>query len=125
MIKRPLHSQFSDAVRGGRKITTIRDKAWPVGVPIMLYQWSEKPYRSPQIDVAPILVTGFWPIYITQTHGGGMSYRYGMETPAPLWEHEGFFSPEGMDEWFRPMVEPGEMITKVLMRFRLLDRNAM
>ena len=56
MIKRPLNSRFSDAVLEGRKVTTIRDTPWPVGKPIMLYNWSGAAYRSPQIDVAAVLV---------------------------------------------------------------------
>lgn len=39
MIKRPLNSQFREKVLCGEKTTTIRDKAWPVGVPIMLYAY--------------------------------------------------------------------------------------
>ena len=60
MIKRPLDPKFSDAVREGRKVTTIREKPWPVGKPIMLYNWSGIPYRSKHIDVASVKVSGFW-----------------------------------------------------------------
>lgn len=40
MIKRPLDKRFNAAVLTGKKFTTIRGKPWPVGVPIMLYNWS-------------------------------------------------------------------------------------
>lgn len=119
MLKRPLNSRFSDAVREGRKFTTIRDKAWPVGVPIMLYNWSGAAYRSKQINVAPVIVQGFWPIEITQLADGSMRYDHGMENKKPLHETEGFESRDEMDSWFRPLVEPGQTVTKRLMRFRL------
>jgi hypothetical protein len=41
MIKCPLSPQFSDAVRNGVKTTTIRSKPWPIGRPIMLFNWSD------------------------------------------------------------------------------------
>jgi len=119
MIKRPLNERFSVAVARGTKFTTIRDKPWPVGVPIMLYNWTGKPYRSPQCNVASIIVTGFWNIFICQMESGAMRYSYGMDSNIPLWQHEGFESPEELDEWFRPMVDPGMTITKTLMRFNL------
>jgi hypothetical protein len=121
MIKRPLHPRFSEAVREGRKFTTIRDKPWPVGKPIMLYNWSGKPYRSPQNNVAPIIVLGFWTIQIAQLEDGTMRYAYGMENAKPLHETEGFESREELDEWFRPLVKPGKSVTKTLMRFRVLN----
>lgn len=121
MLKRPLNPQFSDAVREGRKWTTIREKPWPVGVPIMLYNWRGAAYRSPQIDVCPVIVLGWWPITIAKTETGAMSYAYGLETEIPLWEHEGFPSPEALDEWFGAMVKPGQTITQTLMRFRLAN----
>lgn len=121
MLKRPLNPQFSAAVREGRKFTTIRKKPWPVGVPIMLYNWSGAAYRSPQIDVCPVIVLGWWPITIAKTDAGAMRYAYGLETEIPLWEHEGFDSPEGLDEWFGSMVKPGQIITQTLMRFRLAN----
>jgi hypothetical protein len=54
MIKRPLNSQFPEKVEDLVKITTIRNEPWPVGVPIMLYCWSGKPYRSKHKNVCPI-----------------------------------------------------------------------
>jgi len=121
MIKRPLNSRFTQAVLEGRKFTTIREKPWPVGKPIMLYNWSGKAYRSKQIDVAPIMVMGFWTIRIAQLEDGIMRYAYGMENDKPLWQTEGFDSVRELDGWFRPMVKPGQMIENTLMRFRLLN----
>lgn len=120
MIKRPLHPQFTEAVLAGRKFTTIRDKVWPIGVPIMLYNWSGVAYRSPQIKVAPIQVSGYWPIEIHHHGDGTMRYIHGMEHPKPLHETEGFASAAAMDAWFRPLVKPGHFISKKLMRFRLV-----
>lgn len=118
MIKRPLNSRFREAVIAGTKTTTIRDKAWPVGVPIMLYNWSGSPYRSKQIDVCAVIVKGFWTIRITHREDGGMTYDYGRKTAQPLHETEGFSSHEEMDKWFRPLVKRGETVEKSLMLFR-------
>jgi hypothetical protein len=122
MIKRPLDPRFSEAVKAGRKFTTIRDKPWPTGKPIMLYNWSGKPYRSPQVDVAPIVVLGFWTIYITHHLDGTMHYEYGMENDKPLWETEGFESQKELDDWFRPLIMRGFKTPKCLMRFQLAAR---
>ncbi len=124
MIKRPLDARFSSAVLEGRKTTTIRDNAWPVGVPIQLYNWSGAPYRSPQTDVAVVIVQGFWSIQITSLQSREMIYECGKESAPALWESEGFVSQEEMDEWFRPLVKPGKTITKTLMRFRLANENS-
>jgi hypothetical protein len=121
MIKRPLRSRFSDAVRDGRKITTIRDNPWPIGKPIMLYNWTGAAYRSKQIDVAPVIVRGFWPIEISHLEDGTMLYAHGMENAKPLHETEGFESQVEMDAWFRQLVKPGRTVTKTLMRFRLVN----
>ena len=123
MIKRPLNSRFSNAVLEKRKITTIREKPWPVGVPIMLYNWSGAAYRSPQIDVGPVMVIGWWPITIAQTEAGEMRYAYGMDCGLAIHETEGFESRAAMDEWFRAVVKPGQTVTKHLMRFRLLNTS--
>ena len=53
MTRRPLNERFANKVLAEIKHTTIRDKAWPMGKPIMLFRWSGKPYRSKQIEVAP------------------------------------------------------------------------
>ena len=121
MIKRPLNARFSTAVLDGVKFTTIREKPWPVGKPIMLYHWSGAAYRSQQVDVAPIIVMGFWPIQIAQTEEGIMRYSYGMENAKPLWQTEGFESASALDAWFRPLVKPGQSVTHHLMRFRLAN----
>lgn len=121
MIKRPLNPRFNRAIIEGRKFTTIRDHPWPVGVPIMLYNWSGVAYRSKQIDVAAITVSGYWPIQITQMQDGRMRYAYGMEKNKPLHETEGFDSRAALDDWFRPLVKPGQTIVKNLMRFRLIN----
>jgi hypothetical protein len=120
MIKRPLNPRFTAAVLDGRKFTTIREKPWPVGVPIMLYNWSGKAYRSPQINVAAVKVMGYWPIHIEHQKDGEMLYNVGMENAKPLHEMEGFESREAMDDWFRSVVKPGYVITRYLMRFSLL-----
>jgi hypothetical protein len=126
MIKRPLNPQFSDAVREGRKSTTIRDNPWPVGVPIMLYNWSGLPYRSKQIDVAPVIVESVHRIVITRFNDTGMGY--GDYCPLPshrqLWETEGFDSREQMNEWFRSALKKSTVSEKVLMRFSLLNISA-
>lgn len=114
MIRRPLDPRFNEAVLEGRKCTTIRDHAWPIGVPIMFYNWRGLPYRSKQTDVAPIMVQDVWPMRIRHELGGGMHY-----TRFHLWETEGFSSPEEMDAWFRPAILRGTQVRKHLMRFTL------
>ena len=123
MIKRPLDPRFSEAVKEGRKFTTIRKTPWPVGTPIMLYNWSGKPYRSKHIDVAPVKVSGFWTIRITRNDDDSMSYEYGMENAKPIHETEGFESADAMDAWFRPLVKQGQSVEKSLMRFSLLNER--
>jgi len=120
MIRRPLNERFASAVLEGRKITTIRDNAWPVGKPIQLFRWEGKAYRSKQVRVAVVMVKGFWPILIGHVPGGAMRYAYGMEIGKPLHETEGFESAEDMDAWFRPLVREGQTITKALMRFEVV-----
>jgi len=119
MIKRPLNPRFSAAVREGRKTTTIRDGIWPVGVPIMLYNWSGLPYRSPQVDVAVVIVRGFWAIDIGRWNDDGMLYVCGMEDSTPIYQTEGFASQAEMDDWFRPLLKRRQGVTKHIMLFRL------
>ncbi len=123
MIKRPISSQFRDPVMQGIKTTTIRDKPWPIGVPIMLYSWIGTPYRSKQSDLTEIIVTGYWTICITQRIDGTMRYTCGREKSQPIWQTEGFSSQQEMDDWFRPLIESGKMEEKVLMRFTRLITN--
>jgi hypothetical protein len=120
MIKRPLNWQFREPVLHDQKTTTIRNNPWPVGVPIMLYNWSGKPYHSKQADVAAVIVKGFWTIRITHHEDGQMSYEYGRENGPPLHETEGFSSRAALDEWFRPLVKRGQTVTKTLMHFSRL-----
>lgn len=122
MIKRPLHPRFTPAVLAGRKFTTIRDKPWPVGKPIMLYNWSGAAYRSKQTDVAAITVQGWWPITISQRPDGTMSYEYGMKNAKELHETEGFATRAELDGWFRPLVKPDHTVKKYLHRFRLVEK---
>lgn len=121
MIKRPLSPKFREAVLGGVKTTTIRDNPWPVGVPIMLYNWSGAAYHSKQNDVAAVVVSEVWPIKITHREDGGMLYAYGQPGDRPIHETEGFASRAEMDEWFRPLVKRGQTVTKSLMLFRPLN----
>lgn len=121
MIKRPLHARFREAVLADKKTTTIRDNAWPVGVPIMLFTWSGVAYRSKQSDVAAVLVIGFWPIRIAHGADGLMDYYSGKESGPALDESEGFESREAMDDWFRPLVKRGTTVEKTLMLFRRIE----
>lgn len=120
MIKRPLNSRFSEKVLRGVKITTIRDKAWPVGTPIMLYSWSGAAYRSNQIDLTAIMVFDTHPITITRD-GNYLAFTIAKVDGRDLWETEGFESKKDLHEWFLPLVKPGESITKRLMRFRRIS----
>ncbi len=121
MIKRPLNSRFSDAIREGIKITTIRDNPWPVAKPVMLYNWSGAAYRSKQVDVAAVMVLASSPVTIARI-GDVMTYQIAYEWPiGPLWKTEGFESQDDMDSWFRPKMKSGQAIQKSLMRFELLQ----
>jgi hypothetical protein len=108
-------------VLADKKTTTIRDKAWPIGVPIMLFEWSGRAYRSKQIDVSPVIALDCWKIYITHKEDGGMIYASGRVTTDLIHETEGFVSRADMDEWFRPLVKPGKTIKQTLMLFRRLN----
>jgi hypothetical protein len=89
----------------------------------MLYNWSAAAYRSPQIDVAPVIVKGFWTIWITHRDDGGMIYAYGRCNDTPLHSTEGFASRAEMDEWFRLVVKPGQTVEKHIMLFRLATES--
>ncbi len=125
MIRRSLNERFAGKVLSKIKTTTIRDKAWPVGVPIMLFRWSGKPYRSKQIEIAPVIVEETGSIHITHREDGGMIYagfihqNFDLIKGTRLHESEGFESRAEMDDWFRPLVKPGQTVTKALMRFSL------
>jgi hypothetical protein len=122
MIKRPLNTRFSDAVREGRKITTIRDNPWPIGKSIMLYNWSGKPYGSPHADVAAVIVEETTPIRIGRSDDGALIFYHverGIHKGSLLWSAEGFLSQEDMDAWFTKTLKPGQTVEKHLMRFSL------
>ena len=126
MIKRPLNTRFTEAVRLGRKTTTIRDKAWPVGKPIMLYNWSGAAYRSPHVDVAPVIVRATSRIVIARSELRPDVVALLPVSPihdGPLWQVEGFDSLEEMRAWFRRLLKPGQSVTKHLMRFALWDEG--
>lgn len=87
----------------------------------MLYNWTGKAYRSKQSDVATVIVTDARPIKITQRDDGGMIYAYGQPGHRLLHETEGFPSRSEMDQWFRPLVSPGETLEMHLMAFQLAN----
>ena len=118
MIKRPLNERFSRAVLEGRKITTIREKPWPVGTPIMLYNWSGAAYRSKQIDVCAVVVEHAEVIEITHT-AMGAAFSIAYVANRPLFGTEGFGSHREMEAWFEAIIKPGQTVTKSLMRFKL------
>lgn len=111
---------FAAPVLNNEKFTTIRKKPWPVGKPIMLYNWVGRPYGkgSTQRNVTAVKVLGFWPIVISHGPDGVMTYQHGMDCGQPLHRTEGFPSPEAMDDWFRKVVKSGQSETRYLMRFR-------
>ncbi len=117
MIKRPLDPRFNDAVLAGVKTSTIRKSAWPLHTPIMLHNWTGKPYRSKHADVAAIRVLLSRPIDITHHEDGRVTY---VPHAPSLWKSEGFPSPAAMDEWFRAVVKPGNTVRQTLMHFKLI-----
>ena len=119
MIKRPLHPRFRDPVITGKKTTTIRDKPWPVGVPIMLYNWTGAPYRSKQSDVAAVIVTNAVEIEITRNALGIGYWEPGTDVFLDLWAGEGFESQNDMDSWFKEVIKPGQSVKKHIMRLSL------
>lgn len=122
MIKRPLNSRFSDKARQGIKFTTIREKSWPIGKPIMLYNWSGAPYRSKHRDVVAVVVLTATPIVIGRTdHGMLYTYARNETQGRELWECEGFDSKPDMDAWFSSKMKVGETLHMHLMRFKLLE----
>ena len=125
MLKRPLNLQFSQAVLDGIKTTTIRKNPWPIGKPIMLYNWSGIAYRSHQIDVAPIVVIETTEIEITRNVlGMGYWVKSTDVFIEGLWMTEGFKSQKDMDLWFSKLVKCGQSLTRHLMKFRLYNARA-
>lgn len=82
----------------------------------MLYNWSGKPYRSKQIDVAVVVVEETFRVWVQHGKDGKVGYSRGQ-----LWVTEGFGSREEMDDWFRAVVPCGQDMPKTLMRFCLLN----
>lgn len=120
MRRRPLNERFGQRVLDGIKTTTIRDSAWTVGEVYMLFHWSGRPYHSPQINVAPVVVDAVLAITINRPASGPMQYSIACLDGLPLWHCEGFDSQADMDRWFSATMEPGQMVEKHLMRFRLM-----
>ncbi len=123
MRKRPLNPRFEAPVLADVKTTTIRDTAWPLGVPVMLYRWSGLPYRSKHVDIAAVEVEATTPIRIGRSDNGLLTFYHaerGIHPGRPLWKCEGFHSPADMDEWFLAKLKPGQTVEKVLMKFRRL-----
>ena len=123
MNRRPIDQRFAASVLKDQKVTTIRDNPWPVGVPIMLYVWTGKPYRSPQLNICQVTVEAHTPIRIGRATDGDLMFFHpnsGRVKPRGrvLWSCEGFYSQDDMRDWFRRLVKPGEVIEKTLMRFR-------
>lgn len=85
----------------------------------MLYNWSGAAYRSPQIDVAPVIVRDVRVIRITHRADDGMIYAYGKPNERLLHETEGFATREELDSWFRPIIKRGQTVEKALMFFSL------
>lgn len=123
MIRRSINARFEQPVLEGRKTTTIRDKPWPVGVPIQLFRWEGKAYRSKQINVAVIEVRSVSHMDISESaYPPHLKYDFAaaMVSSPKLWETEGFTSKEDMDDWFRPLVKPGQTLHQHLMHFRVI-----
>jgi hypothetical protein len=116
MIRRPIDKRFVAAVLKDEKVTTIRENPWPVGVPIMLYVWTDKPYRSKQHNIRQVIVEETCRVWIHHHKDGGIYYSHGQ-----LWVTEGFNSAEDMAEWFRAVVPRGQDVPKTLMRFRRIQ----
>ena len=120
MLKSPVNSRFNDRIRAGIKITTIREKPWPVGKPIMLYNWSGRPYGSPQRDVCAVEVEHTQPITITIPKFGSPHYSPRSIEDRPLWQCEGFDSQDDMDAWFRAVLKPETTTEMHLCRFKIM-----
>lgn len=121
MIKRPINARFSDAIREGRKFTTIRSKPWPCWKPIMLYNWTGAAYRSKQVDVAAIEVEEVLEMLVTHDEHGGLVFGRNQIDGIPIHKTEGFDNARQMQEWFAKVVPVGETVELALMRFRLLN----
>jgi hypothetical protein len=123
MIKRPINARFREKVVAGIKVTTIRAKAWPQRVPIMLYSWSGKPYASKHEDLCAVRVNGAFPVVIKKQVSGEISYRFRnvIHFGVPLWSLEGFENQQEMDEWFGEKLKEGEEVEMQLMFINVVD----
>ncbi len=119
MTRRPLNSQFNTATLEDRKLTTIRNKPWPIGKPIQLYNWSGTAYRSKQIDVAVVTVLWTAPITIERIDDKVLFYIDHIFSK-PLWELEGFDSQKSMQDWFLAKLKKGQRLQQHLMCFQRL-----
>ncbi len=117
MIRRPLNSQFNTAILADRKRTTIRNKPWPVGKTIQLYNWSGAAYRSKQIEVTVITVLWTAPITIERIDDRVLFYINHLFSK-PLWILEGFDSQKSMHDWFLAKLKKGQRLQQHLMCFR-------
>ncbi len=122
MIRRSLNKRFVEAVLSDTKTTTIRENAWPVGVPIRLFTWTGAPYRSKQQDVAMVVVREVKQVRINHLPDGAILIEGGGPR---LHETEGFRDEEDMAAWFRGVVPLAQSWPQNLMRFeRVLTHEA-
>lgn len=100
MIKRAVNAMFNSAILAGRKTTTIRESFWPAQTQIMLFNWTGRPYRSKQRDVAVVVVAD---VHFLRIYNDGRSVEF-YELPESLhknlWMSEGFESQGALDWWF-------------------------
>lgn len=91
----------------------------------MLYNWSASPYRSPQHDVAAVVVVKTSPITIEHLPSGQLLYTYdGFREGDALWWTEGFEDGRAIDDWFRPLVKKGGIYEGHLMTFSLANADS-
>lgn len=123
MFKRPLDPRFNEAVKTGRKVTTIRDVPWAPGRKIMLYNWEGRPYRSKHVDVVPVVVQKTTQVTLRRSRlEPRVLVRDSDGTRLDdVWKGEGFASREEFDEWFLPMlsVAAHSLLFKYLMEFEV------
>lgn len=106
-------------VLADKKTTTIRASAWPIMKPIMLFSWSGKPYRSPQVIVCPIVVTAVERLDVQKSVLGMGYWRPGTdEYREGLWKSEGFYSQNEMDAWFMDSLKKFATYPMWMMTFR-------
>jgi hypothetical protein len=124
MIKRPLAEQFHQKVMDGIKVSTIRPNPWPLCVPIQLFRWEDKPYRSKHVNGPAVIARSANRIMIANDATGAIGYHLaGDDLCHPitdLYVIEGFDSQEKMDDWFRRLVKPSQTIEQYQMLFSLI-----